>query len=181
MPSKLSQQWQENLVGFLRVGNLLLEAKGRLPFEVFWDKLVEELLPFDPPDGVHIDGRRRGPAHPPPGLDLSKPAHVKRISQLPPAVGTLYELHQLKDHQFERYLKQGIIHPGLKRKEAKLLVQTLKTRERHVKAARQNVGKNVSLWLADPPWKPSYRLPYPTMELDAIKALRPGPRGRVFH
>jgi N6-adenosine-specific RNA methylase IME4 len=174
---QIQMQWQENLVGFLRVGNLLALAKAELPR--LYLKLVREYCPFGPRMAQILVKVAQDPRLHPPNIDLNNPKHAKRVSLLPPAVGTLYELTKLDDVTFKQALARGDINPAMKRKEAKRLVNGLKSGEAHAKAAEQNIGKGVTLWLADPPWDTSFKLPYGTLSLQQIKDLRPGPGGEA--
>jgi N6-adenosine-specific RNA methylase IME4 len=173
----LREQWQENLVGFLRAANLLAMAKERLP-TLFW-KLVDEHCPFGRRMAyILLDIAAYKRFHTA-DLDLDDPRHVKRISVLPTPVGTLWELTHLSPAAFEQAVRRGDIHPGIRRKDAKRLVRGVQQGERIARAAKQNVGTDVSLWVADPPWAVSYSVPYETMLTKDICELRLGGDGRA--
>jgi N6-adenosine-specific RNA methylase IME4 len=105
--------------------------------------------------------------------------NAQHVALLPPYVGTLDQLEKLPDRDFKQALERGHIFPEMKRSDARsLYLKTLK-QERIKKAAAQNVGTEISLWLADPPWDPTFRLPYATMELEDIKNLRLGDDGEA--
>lgn len=163
--------WEQSVNKLLGCGRMLLCARHgehALPHGQF-TKMVEERLPF---------GLRTAQI-------LMKVAADQRISdasrdsRLPPHVATLYELTRLDDHTFKNSLTDGRIHPLMERKDARSLVLKNLTQERHKRAAKQNVGTGVSLWLADPPWDPTFRLPYDTMSIQAIKNLRMRPDGNA--
>jgi hypothetical protein len=107
---RITARWRASVEAIIEVGQLLIDAKGRLPHGAF-GKMLENDLPFGASTAqrlmaVAADNR------------LSNPAHVQH---LPASWGTLYELTKLSDGEFEEAIEQKIIRPDMERKEIELI------------------------------------------------------------
>lgn len=117
--SRIRRAWQSSLEGLLETGRLLTEAKRSLPHGEFL-LMVERDLPFKSRMAemlMRIANDER----------LANPQYV---ANLPPHIGTLYDLTRLDDLAFRRALNQGYIRPDMQRREA---VSILKARHQNIK------------------------------------------------
>jgi hypothetical protein len=129
----IKTQYEENVTGILKIGQLLLQAKIELPHGEFGYMIARE-LPF---------GRRMAEMYMKVAANpvLSKPKHV---SQLPASISTLYHLTKLPDELLESLLRRNIINPEIERKQV----------EQHVKQWKQerydwlNLEANL-LWIVE--------------------------------
>jgi hypothetical protein len=99
--------WQKSVDNIIETGRLLHAAKADPKMQHGeWGTMVESDLPFN-----------RHTAH-----KLMQIAGDKRLTNvspgkhLPPSWTTLYELTRLDDDTLERKLRDGTIHPGMRRK-----------------------------------------------------------------
>jgi N6-adenosine-specific RNA methylase IME4 len=166
--------WRKSVEGVIEIGRLLKEAKDALGHGPFTE-MIERDLPFKARTAQRLMAIAADER-------LSNPTHV---SLLPPHWGTLYELTKLTDDEFEAKIAGGQIHPELERRD----VVMASIRERRVeREARLGAfqaalpDRRYGVILADPPWRweawssetgldrgPESH--YPTMTLDAVKAL----------
>lgn len=167
----IREAWQRSIRRFLQTGRLLLDAKegpDKLPHGQFGE-MIRDLLPF---------GQRTAEK-------LMAIARDRRISDstheslMPRHVETLWLLTKLPAATFKKALVSGKINAEMTRKDAGSLLYKVQATKRLATAAKQNVGNDISLWIADPPWQTSFALPYDTMPLQAIKEMRLGPNGRA--
>jgi N6-adenosine-specific RNA methylase IME4 len=103
---RITMRWRASVEAIIEVGQLLIDAKGRLPHGEF-GTMLENALPFGERTAqrlMAIAGDKR----------LSNPTHVSR---LPASWGTLYELTQLSDAEFDRGVEQQVIRPDMERRE----------------------------------------------------------------
>jgi N6-adenosine-specific RNA methylase IME4 len=167
--AQILDAWQSTVEGILDCGKVLVHAKDQLDHGRWLKMLGHDHMPF----GVGMVRIFMRIAR---NKNITNEQHV---AHLPPRIGTLNELAKLKDAEFEKALASGKIHPLMERSDARsLYLKTLK-HERLRRAAEQNVGTETSLWLVDPPWRTSFKLPYPTMSLSAIMNLRMRPDGQA--
>jgi N6-adenosine-specific RNA methylase IME4 len=165
---RILRAWASSLAGFIACGRLLIAAKKDLGHGAFL-AMVERQLPFGPRMAQKLMRVASDP----------RIAKANPGSLLPPSPTTLHELSRLDDLTFRRALANGSIHPEMTRRDAGGLVHKAHRVKRLSRAAEQNVGKGVSLWLCDPPWPVEFDVPYRTMSLARIRSLRLGPDGRA--
>lgn len=169
---KITQAWRETVDGIFRVGDLLIAAKADptcrfdeldLPFEL---RTAQRLIV------IAKDQRLRAATH----------------VSLPASWGTLYELTRLDDQQLDDHADE--ITPDLERgtvsgwrKKVRRLARERVLTQKTIAAAAELGRKVYGVLYADPPWRfePYSRETgmdraadnhYPTMPLDAIKALK---------
>jgi N6-adenosine-specific RNA methylase IME4 len=169
----ITDAWEHTVNNLISCGNLLIGAKEEHPGA--FHKMVENKLPF----GIRTAQILMRIASDPRIVRANHDScDTGRPLLLPNHVGTLHELTRLDDATFKSALARGVIHPEMERKDARGLVLKTMAQQRLATAAKQNVGNDVSLWLADPPWPTTYEVPYKTMSISDIKNLRLGPNGR---
>lgn len=108
--ARIQQTMSRTVEAILDTGKILCEAKAKLKHGE-WTLMIENDLPFT----ARTIQRLMAITHDP---RLSNPTHV---SLLPPSWGTLYQLSQLHDDEFERGIQEGLIRPDMKRSEVKRL------------------------------------------------------------
>ncbi len=173
--AKITQAWRETIDGIFGVGDLLIAAKADPACR------FEELdLPFERNTAQRLiiiaqDQRLRVGAYTP---------------RLPASWMTIYELTKLDDQQLDDHFAAGEITPELQQPT----IRAWGKRKRRVTRERQLTAKTIAVaaelgrkvygvLYADPPWRfePYSRETgmdraadnhYPTMPLDAIKALK---------
>jgi len=106
--------WQKCVSGIIQTGQEIAVARGELAHGEF-GKMCEAMLPFGRETAFKLmsiasDGRL---------------LNVARGQHLPPSWRTLYEIHQLPDKTFKRAISDGIIHPGVHRREITALRMSL--------------------------------------------------------
>jgi N6-adenosine-specific RNA methylase IME4 len=172
--NRIKAAMRRTIDGLLETGRLLTEAKKALGHGRF-AAMIERDLPFAPRTAqmlMKIASDKR----------FSNPKHV---SLLPPHWGTLYELTKLSDEQFAAKIASGEIHPEMERK-ALVKAEKRERRERReidLGAFQSALPTNrFGVLYADAAWRfevysrvtgleRSADNHYPTMTLDAIKAL----------
>ncbi len=175
----INAAWQSTVAGIIETGRLLVEAKASpaLPHGQF-EAMVEADLSF---------GARTGQM-------LMRIAHdqritnTKHVSYLPPYWGTLHALTKLEDEQFSNGITAKTIHPEMQRSDVARLraggwepPPPTSHDTCTVTDFNSLIGKQFGVIYADPPWsfkvysgkgkRRSAERHYPTMDLDAIKAL----------
>jgi N6-adenosine-specific RNA methylase IME4 len=179
--AQIADAWAGAREAVFETGRVLVAAKAELPHGQFLAMIAGD-LPF-----VARTAQRL--------MAVAKDARLTnatRVSLLPTAGSTLYELTRLDDAAFEAALQSGAIRPDMERKDAQRLVagdrRTHRLRVAEA-AARGAVplgdavrgGRRYAVILADPAWHhdvisdkgydKAAANHYPTMSLDAIKAL----------
>jgi hypothetical protein len=100
--------WQKSVDNIIETGRLLHAAKADPKMQHGeWGTMVESDLPFN-----------RHTAHK--LMQIAGDKRLTNVSQgkhLPPSWTTLYELTKLDDDTLERKLRDGTIHPGMRRKD----------------------------------------------------------------
>jgi len=166
---KITRAWHRTLEGFFECGRLLNRAKEDLKHGEY-EAMVERDLPFGPRYALML---RKIAADP----RLTNPNHA---SLLPPSPTTLYFLSRLDEVAFERAIAQGQIRADMRREQAGALVVKQQRLLRGRRAAEQNLGRGVSMWLVDPPWRPeTWKPEYETLDYEDIILLGMGPDGRA--
>jgi hypothetical protein len=104
--ARITACWRASVEAILEVGRLLTAAKDALPRGEF-GKMCENDLPFGQRTAERLmaiaaDNRLTDPTH---------------VSNLPASWGTLYELHQLSDAEFNAQIADGTICADMERKE----------------------------------------------------------------
>jgi hypothetical protein len=106
--ARISVAWQQSVDSIIETGRLLLAAKADPKMQHGeWGTMVESDLPFN-----------RHTAHK--LMQIASDKRLTNVSQgkhLPPSWTTLYELTKLDDDTLERKLRDGTIHPGMRRKD----------------------------------------------------------------
>ena len=101
---------QKTVAGYVEAGRILIEAKEGLPHGQFL-AMVREDLCFG----------RRSPRMCQMLMKIARHpviAKAKFVSHLPPSWGSLYDLAtQFSEHQLLDFIRQGLVHPALKRHE----------------------------------------------------------------
>ena len=110
---RISETFRGGVESILATGRLLLEAKDKLKHGQFLS-MIEADLPF---------GKRAAQMIMAICLD-HRLTNAQSVALLPPAWGTLYQLSQLHDDEFERGLADGVIRPDMTRGEVKRLQAT---------------------------------------------------------
>jgi Protein of unknown function (DUF3102) len=114
--TKTRSQWAADIIAshkqsieaILKMGSTLNAAKKALDHGEF-QKMIESDLPFDASTAQRLMKIARDPR-------IRKTAHVQL---LPIAWGTLYELTQLPDEEFNDAIKSGAINPKMTREQAR--------------------------------------------------------------
>ena len=104
--------WRSSVLGVIRTGRLLMEAKGSIAHGE-WARLCDEILPFS---GRTAERLMRIAAH----ERLSDPTHA---SVLPPSWTTLDALASLDAETFDAAVKADVISPSMERRQAQRLVR----------------------------------------------------------
>lgn len=164
---QITDAWDAAAYQWIKCGELLLWAKEDLGHGQ-WEKMVKKHLPFSLRTAQKL-------------MVIAADVRLQKATResLPRHVATLYEMTYLEDATLKRALKSGTINADTTFREVRSLRLKTYRQQRHTRAAEQNLGNNISLWIADPPWQTSYELPYDTMPLEAIKSMRLGPDGRA--
>jgi N6-adenosine-specific RNA methylase IME4 len=171
---RITAAWRTSVEGVIEVGRLLAEARKALDHGEF-TAMIDRDLPFKARTAQRLmkiaDDER-----------LSNPTHV---SLLPPHWGTLYELTKLTDAQFAAKVASGQIHPELERRDVVMadIRERRAQREAELGARIRTLpNQRYGAIYADPAWRwetwsretgldRAGESHYPTMTLDAIKAL----------
>ena len=170
---RITMAWRKSVEAVLDAGRLLKEAKTALPHGAF-TAMIENDLPF----GARTVQMLMKIADDP---RITDPNHG---SLLPASWRTLYELTKLTDEQFEARLSTGGIHPEMERRDIVVAAIRERRAEREAELGAFQAAlpqRCYGVLYADPPWRfepyvgeTSNALAedhYPTMTLDAIKAL----------
>lgn len=172
--TRISGVWQQSAEAIIETGRLLAEAKATLPHGQFLP-MIETDLPFGPRTAQMLMAIAAD----------SRLTMRSRVSLLPPAWGTLYELTKWSDEQFERGVAQKVIRPDMERSEALDQTRSRNRESRRVLAqelsdfaALKSCGRKFPVVYADPAWKRkagvgnrAYENQYTTMEWDEICAM----------
>jgi hypothetical protein len=108
--------WGKHAADFIAVGRYLREAKDELTRDEF-EALIRLRLAFD---GSTARKLMRCAA---------KAILCAHVHELPPCWGTIYELSKLADEILEAGFANGLIHPGLQRRDIRSKVLGLPPRE----------------------------------------------------
>ena len=186
-PGRITACWRESVIGILETGRLIAGAKVALAHGEF-EAMVANSLPFTARTAQRLMAI---------AADERISANPTRVSLLPAAWGTIYELTKLDDAELEKRFDDGTIRPDIERAEVASLRKD--ARLAPAKAAyRQRVaegctiadlrilasnGAQYGVIYADPPWnfeayseKGEGRAPdYETKPLDLIKELPVAP------
>ena len=104
----IAAAWQKSVDSIIETGRLLLAAKADPKMQHGeWGTMVESDLSFN-----------RHTAHK--LMQIAGDKRLTNVSQgkhLPPSWTTLYELTKLDDDTLKRKLRDGTIHPGMRRKD----------------------------------------------------------------
>src|SRR4051794_30962162 len=150
----IADYWEQATSNILHCGVLLINAKRDLTRHGTWEKFCAERLPFSKRTAEKL-------------MVIAEDRRLKATheSLLPSCVATLYELREenVSDATWKKAKADGTICGDMVFRDARALSMMDKAEQRSKKAAEQNVGNDVSLWLADPPWRTSFELPYKTM------------------
>lgn len=100
----INAAWRETLDGIFKTGDLLTKAKAAVGHGN-WLQYVKQHLPFDRATARRLmaiasDTKLRNEAH---------------VTHLPPCWPTLLDLTTTTEEQFERGIRDGLIHPGMLR------------------------------------------------------------------
>ena len=110
----INAEWRKTAAGFIRTGQLLLEAKRSLRAGD-WKKLLEEL---------DVDERKVQKL-----VRVAKNPIISKASNLtllPPSLSTLDTLGQLDQTHLTKFIKKGDIHANMDNDDAKELVEMTK-------------------------------------------------------
>jgi N6-adenosine-specific RNA methylase IME4 len=173
---RITTAWRKGVEAIIESGRLLLDAKAdpSLPHGDFLD-MIERDLPF---------GARTAQMLMKIGAD-PRLANANHASLLPPHWTTLYELTKLTDEQFEAKVAAGEIHPELERRDVVMADSRERRARREIELGAFQTAlplRRYGVIYADPPWRweawsrvtgldYSPESHYPTMDLDAVKAL----------
>ncbi|MYE01644.1 MAG: DUF3102 domain-containing protein [Alphaproteobacteria bacterium] len=176
--SDIAMDFRRGVEFLVNCGEKLINAKAAMEHGRF-ERWIDECLPFGPRTGrqfMQIAG------------DINIRRHVEKAktesdSVLPPEKTTLLELVGMNSVEFEGYVKDGVIHPEMKRGDIKRAQVAAAHADPAVEAAPLPEGRHGAI-LADPPWRfqafgagGTDRSPenhYPTMKTDEIAALPVG-------
>ncbi|MBF0454978.1 MAG: DUF3102 domain-containing protein [Magnetococcales bacterium] len=114
---RIKDQHTKTFEAILETGRILLEAKKEMPKGSFLD-MIHEKLPFSGRTAQRFMAIASD----------SRISNTTHVSHLPTSWGTLYELTQLSDSQFQEGIEKGIISSKLERSLAKQLKSQLGSR-----------------------------------------------------
>ena len=109
--NKIRIAWQKSVAAIFETGDLLLAAKKKLPRGQF-ESMVQQELPFSERTAERLMVIARCPW-------LRKASHG---SLLPPSWRTLSEIARLKLHEFNKAVRDGVIHPEVQRYEIEAII-----------------------------------------------------------
>lgn len=104
LAADINTAWRETPDGIFKTGDLLIKAKAAVGHGN-WLKYVKQHLPFDRATARRLIAIARD-------TKLRNEAHV---THLPPCWPTLLDLTTTTQEQFERGIRDGLIHPGMLR------------------------------------------------------------------
>lgn len=140
----ITDAWQSTVRGIFETGRLLIAAKTELQHGE-WLAVVEQ-LPFKPRTTQCLMAIARD----------QRLVNTQHVALLPPYWGTLYEITQLADEEFQTCVDDGTINPDCKRADitAKLKKKSRDIREQTLAAKIEALpAKHYGLILADPEWR----------------------------
>jgi hypothetical protein len=141
---RITERWRASVQAIIEVGQLLVDAKARLPHGEFGN-MIEHDLPFGARTAqmlmsVASDGRLANPKH---------------ASLLPASWMTLYELTKLSDEEFEGAVKAKVIRPDMERREIAERIKPeagpLPSGARAIMGSRQEPDDSLDFF-PTPPW-----------------------------
>ena len=182
-PERITGCWRASVLGILNTGRLIAGAKAALEHGEF-EAMVANALPFTARTAQRLMAI---------AADERISANPTRVSLLPAAWGTIYELTKLDDAELEKHFDNGTIGPDIERAEVTALRKAAARAPAAAEYAARvaegckvadlavcaDSGAQFNVFYADPPWHfDTYseagedRSPaYDTKALDAIKAL----------
>lgn len=142
--AKINAEWRKSLESVIEAGRILLEAKASLLHGQF-TLMVEQELDFNPRTAQRLMAIAQD-------VRLANPVISPR---LPKAWTTLYELTTLTDEEFDRALKEEIIHPKMERADVARVrpeaSEPLPNGARAIMSSRVE-GAESSDFFPTPPW-----------------------------
>jgi len=172
--ARIKACWQASVEGIIEAGRLLTEARHAIGHGK-WQEMCEKDLPFTPRTAQMLMAIAKDP----------RLTDAKRVSLLPPAWGTLYQLTKLDDKAFDAAIEQKVIRPDMERRDVKVMQSRERrtTRESELGRRQQVLPQNkFGIIYADPPWhfevwseergvEKSAQNQYPTLTVEEICAL----------
>ena len=145
--------WQKSVAGIFEVGRLLIGAKDALPHGQ-WLELLETKLPFGPRTAQRLMAIARD----------GRLANATRVSCLPAAWGTLYDLTQLSDEQWALAEEENLIRPDVERGEITKFRKRFAVAQQYTRDVTEpcevsdlerfaETGVKCGTIYADPPWQ----------------------------
>lgn len=108
--ARIRAEMSGTVQSIIETGRTLCEAKAKLK-QGEWKLMVENDLPFARQTAFRLMAITHDP----------RLADVTHVQHLPPHWGTLYQLSQLHDDEFERGISEGVIRADMKRSDVRKL------------------------------------------------------------